>query len=152
MSMLDNIKMEAEALVRCSSQDRMLTSPTISSSANFDKTLIKGEKSNCDIGQEMNNGFNNNLTTHKSGGSKGGLMISGNDSRQTNGSGNAGALPSFSDILWCTDVDGDVMTSPLDSHMVITRKLCILNLLNHYILNIFAVFTERSKVYTTFHF
>ena len=35
-----------------------------------------------------------------------------------NGNGGGGVLPSFSDILWCTDVDGDVMSSGLDAAMV----------------------------------
>ena len=35
------------------------------------------------------------------------------------GPGGGGALPSFNDILWCTDVDGDVMTSSaMDVNMV----------------------------------
>ena len=33
------------------------------------------------------------------------------------GSG-VGGLPSFNDILWCTDVDGDVMTAGMDVNMV----------------------------------
>ena len=88
------IKMEAEALVRSDSRDR-LTSPTISSSANIEKTLTKIEKTN---GEMLNN---NNSISQKS---------------KTNGG--SGVLPSFSDILWCTDVDGDVMSSPLDSALV----------------------------------
>ena len=28
------------------------------------------------------------------------------------------SLPSFNDILWCTDVDGDVMTTGMDVNMV----------------------------------
>ena len=92
------IKMEAEALVRSDSRDR-LTSPTISSSANIEKTLTKIEKTN---GELLNN---NNSISQKS---------------KANGSGGgSGVLPSFSDILWCTDVDGDVMSSPLDSALVI---------------------------------
>ena len=31
---------------------------------------------------------------------------------------NGAALPSFNDILWCTDVDGDVMTAGMDVNMV----------------------------------
>ena len=117
MSILNNnIKMEAEALVRSTSRDR-LTSPTISSSANISRSLTKTEKLNGDLGQEVTSGLNNNLISLKSGGNKGGL-ISINDSRQTNGSGSGGVLPSFSDILWCTDVDGDVMSSTLDSTLV----------------------------------
>ena len=117
MSMLNNnIKMEAEALVRSSSRDR-LTSPTISSSANIHKALIKAEKTNGELGHEVISGLNNNLINQKSTGIKGGL-ISGNEGRQTNGTGGGGVLPSFSDILWCTDVDGDVMTSGLDSTLV----------------------------------
>ena len=89
--------MEAEALVRSDSHDR-LTSPTISSSANIEKTLTKIEKTN---GELLNN---NNSISQKS---------------KANGSGGgSGVLPSFSDILWCTDVDGDVMSSPLDSALV----------------------------------
>ena len=91
------IKMEAEALVRSDSRDR-LTSPTISSSANIEKTM-KIEKTN---GELLNN---NNSISQKS---------------KANGNGGgSGVLPSFSDILWCTDVDGDVMSSPLDSALVI---------------------------------
>ena len=89
--------MEAEALVRSDSRDR-LTSPTISSSANI-KT--KMEKTNGEMNQEITNGLNNNNSISQKS--------------KTNGSG---VLPSFSDILWCTDVDGDVMSSPLDSAMV----------------------------------
>ena len=107
--------MEAEALVRSSSRDR-LTSPTISSSANIHK-LIKTEKTNGDLGHEVSSGLNNNLVNQKSTVTKGG-RIGGNDGHQTNGSGGGGVLPSFSDILWCTDVDGDVMTSGLDSTLV----------------------------------
>ena len=108
--------MEADSLVRSNSRDR-LTSPTISSSANISKSLIKTEKSNGELCQEVTSGMNNNLISHKSNGNKGGL-INGNESRQTNGSGSGGVLPSFSDILWCTDVDGDVMSSTLDSTLV----------------------------------
>ena len=32
--------------------------------------------------------------------------------------GSGGVLPSFNDILWCTDVDGDVMTSGIDVAVV----------------------------------
>ena len=104
MSILNNnIKMEAESLVRSNSRDR-LTSPTISSSANISRFLTKTEKMNGDLGQEVTSGLNNNLISQKSGGNK-------------------GMLPSFSDILWCTDVDGDVMSSPLDSTMVRIRFL-----------------------------
>ena len=88
------IKMEAEALVRSDSRDR-LTSPTISSSANIEKTLTKIEKTN---GEMLNN--NNSI------------------SQKPKTNGGSGVLPSFSDILWCTDVDGDVMSSPLDSALV----------------------------------
>ena len=31
---------------------------------------------------------------------------------------NGATLPSFNDILWCTDVDGDVMTAGMDVNMV----------------------------------
>lgn len=115
MSILNNnIKMEAEALVRSSSRDR-LTSPTISSSANINKSLSKMEKTgNDELVQEVTSGLNNNLINHKSNGIKGGLA-GGNENRHLNGSGTGGVLPSFSDILWCTDVDGDVMSSTLDS-------------------------------------
>ena len=101
------IKMEAEALVRSDSRER-LTSPTISSSANINKTLTKLEKTNGELNQEVSNGLNNNNSISlKSGVAK------------TNGTGGgSGVLPSFSDILWCTDVDGDVMSSPLDSALV----------------------------------
>ena len=118
MSILNNnIKMEAEALVRSSSRDR-LTSPTISSSANINKSLSKMEKTGSDdLVQEVTSGLNNNLINHKSNGIKGGLA-GGNENRHLNGSGTGGVLPSFSDILWCTDVDGDVMSSTLDSTLV----------------------------------
>ena len=117
MSLLNNnIKMEAEALVRSGSRDR-LTSPTISSSANIQKSLVKAEKTNGDLGHEVSSGLNNNLVNQKPGSIKGGL-IGGNDVRQQNGSGSVGVLSSFSDILWCMDVDGDVMTSGLDSTLV----------------------------------
>ena len=35
---------------------------------------------------------------------------------------NGAALPSFNDILWCTDVDGDVMTAGMDVNMVRLEK------------------------------
>ena len=94
--------MEAEALVRSDSRDR-LTSPTISSSANI-KT--KMEKTNGEMNQEITNGLNNNNSISQK-------------SKANGSGGGSGVLPSFSDILWCTDVDGDVMSSPLDSAMVI---------------------------------
>ena len=121
----NNIKMEAEDLVRSSSREN-ITSPTISSSANINKILVKSEKLNLDLGQEVNSGLNNNLVSQKSNTAKSGL-VSGTDMRQTNGNGSGGVLPSFSDILWCTDVDGDVMSSGLDAAMVNKKKPLLQN-------------------------
>ena len=48
-----------------------------------------------------------------------------NNSAATNGSSNPNgkALPSFSELLWCTDVDGDVMSQGIGGAMVrITNK------------------------------
>ena len=65
-------------------------------------------------------------STTSSGGSSLGMSNGGGAGSNSTGKIENKMLPSFSDILWCPDIDGDVMSNPVMGQAIVSIKFLFL--------------------------